>query len=229
MKIGIMQPYFLPYIGYWQLINVVDKFVIYDDVNYINKGWINRNNIMLNKQQFRFTLNLLGASPNKLINEIAVSENQDKLIKTIEIAYKKAHYFDKIFPLIKKIFQYDDKNLARFIGISIMEIANYIGVKTEFIYSSEIEKNNSLKGQEKILEICRILKANEYYNLIGGMKLYDKKDFEGNNVKLRFLKAQTMEYNQFNNIFIPNLSILDIMMFNSTEEINTMLDSHTFL
>ena len=224
MKIGIMQPYFLPYIGYFQLIKNVDKYVIYDDVNYINKGWINRNNILLNSQKYLFTLSLSGASQNKLINEIFVEENQSKLLKTLETAYKKAPYFEKVFPVIQNIFDFEDKNLAKFVGNSIMQIADYLNIKTEFTYSSEINKDNTLKAQEKILNICKALNATNYINAIGGQELYDKEIFKQNNIKLNFLKTEIVEYKQFKGDFVPYLSVLDVLMFNSAEEINIMLD-----
>jgi hypothetical protein len=223
MKVAIMQPYFLPYIGYWQLVNAVDKFVIYDDVNYINRGWINRNNILLNKQQFLFSLPLSGASQNKLINEISICENQDKLIKTFENTYKKAPYFNKSIQIVKRIFEHDDKNLSKFIGNSIVQIANYLGINTDFIYSSEIEKHLFLKKQERIIDLCKKLDATDYINTIGGTELYNKSDFNANNVELHFLQSQPIEYKQFDNQFVPNLSILDIMMFNPVDEINKML------
>jgi len=224
-----MQPYFLPYIGYWQLVNVVDKYVIYDDVNYINKGWINRNNILLNKQPFLFTLNLLGASQNKLINEISVDTNQTKLIKTFEIAYKKAPFFDNTFHFLKHIFEYNNKNLANFVGNSIIQISSYLGLKTQFTYSSEINKKCSLKGQEKILNICNVLQATEYINAIGGIQLYSKEMFKGQGIELKFIRSKPIEYKQFNNEFVPWLSILDVMMFNSVEEISKMLDNYELL
>jgi len=224
MKLGIMQPYFLPYIGYWQLINAVDKYVIYDDVNYIVRGWINRNNILLDKQRHLFTFALSGASRNKLINEITIYEKQESLIEIFANAYKKAPFFDNVFPLVKEIIEYNDRNLARFIGNSIMRLANYLGLKTEFIYSSQVKKDSSLKGQKKIINICSILQATEYFNAIGGIELYTKGDFEANNIKLRFLKTQLIEYKQFDNVFVPNLSILDVLMFNSVEEVKRMLD-----
>ena len=135
-----MQPYFLPYIGYWQLINAVDKYVIYDDVQYIKGGWINRNNLLLNGGKFTFNLILNGASPNKLINEITILSNQSKLLKTIESAYKRAPYFNTVFPIINQIVDFENKNLARFIGNSIIQICNYIDVKTEINFSSELQK-----------------------------------------------------------------------------------------
>ena len=224
MKLGIMQPYFLPYIGYFQLIKAVDKYVIYDDVNYINKGWINRNNILLNGQKYLFTLSLLGASQNKLINEIFVEENQSKLLKTLETAYKKAPYFENIFPVIQNIFDYENKNLGKFVGNSIIQIADYLNIKTEFIYSSEIKKEDILKGQEKILYICKTLNTTKYINAIGGQELYDKEIFKRNNIELNFLQTQIVDYKQFKNDFVPFLSILDLLMFNSVEEIGKMLD-----
>ena len=224
MKLGIMQPYFLPYIGYFQLINAVDNYVIYDDVNYIKGGWINRNKLLLNGKEFMFNLIISGASPNKLINEVLVAANQSKLIKTIEGAYRKAPYFDAIFPLMECIVGFEDKNLARFIGNSLIQIADYLTFNTKFLYSSELQKDCSLRGQDKILHICEILKSTEYMNAIGGMELYNKSDFEANKIKLCFLKTQPILYNQFSNTFVPWLSILDVLMFNSVEEINEMLN-----
>jgi len=223
MKLGIMQPYFLPYIGYFQLINAVDKYVIYDDVNYIKGGWINRNKLLLNGKDFMFNLILSGASPNKLINEVFVAEDQSKLMKIICNAYSKAPHFNNTFYLLQTIFEFKNKNLEKFIGNSLIQIAKYLNINTEFIYSSDLRKNCSLRAQEKVIHICSILQSTEYYNSIGGMELYDRVNFEAKNIKLYFLKTLPIEYVQFNNTFIPSLSILDVIMFNSVEEINSML------
>jgi hypothetical protein len=226
MKLGIMQPYFLPYIGYWQLINAVDKYVIYDDVNFIKGGWINRNRILLNEKDFMFNLIISGASPNKLINEIFVAENQSKLLKTIESAYKKTPFFSEIFPIIEGIVNFNTKNLDKFIGNSLIQIAAYLNFNTQFIYSSDLkEKDCFLKMQDKIVNICSVLAATEYINAIGGQKLYDKEEFKRHHIDLMFLKTGTISYKQFNNQFVPNLSILDVLMFNSVEDINRMLDN----
>ena len=229
MKLGIMQPYFLPYIGYFQLISAVDKYVIYDDVQYIKGGWINRNKMLLNGKDFMFNLLLSGASPNKLINEITVNENQTSMIKTIQSAYGKAPYFNDIFPLMNRIFEFEDKNLGKFLGNSLIQIADYLKFNTKFIYSSEINKDNSLKAQDKVLQICKILGATEYINAIGGQELYSKKDFKQHNIELKFLKTEIIEYKQFKSEFVPYLSILDVMMFNSVEEINEMLDKYELI
>jgi len=225
MKLGIMQPYFLPYIGYFQLINYVDKYVIYDDVQYIKGGWINRNKLLLNGKEFIFNLILSGASPNKMINEIFVAKNQDNLLRTIQSAYGRSPHFQNVFPLIEKIINFTDDNLGKYLGNSLMQIAKYLNFNTEFIFSSDInEKDDILKGKDKVLNICSILNTTEYINAIGGQQLYDKTEFENHNIKLSFLKTQPIDYVQFNNTFIPNLSILDVIMFNSVEEIRVMLN-----
>ena len=225
-----MQPYFLPYIGYFQLLKAVDKYVIYDDVNFIKRGWINRNSILLNGKSFLFTLTLLEASQNKLINEIYVSDESSKLLKTINNAYKKAPYFSSVYSIIEKIFAFENKNLARYVGNSIIQIADYLGLDTEIVYSSDIrEKDASLKAQDKILNICEVMGASQYFNAIGGRDLYSIDHFSNLNIKLNFIKTQPIEYKQFNNPFVPNLSILDVLMFNSVEQIGEMLGQYELI
>jgi len=229
MKLGIMQPYFLPYIGYFQLINAVDKYVIYDDVQYIKGGWINRNFILLNSERFLINLLLLGASSNKTINEIEVQSNQVKLKKTIESAYKKAPMFDKVFPVLTNIMEYEKKELGQFLGNSIKELCNYMSINTELIYSSKIEKDNTLKAQDKVMQICNILKADKYLNAIGGQALYNKDDFKKQNIELHFLNSSSKPYTQFNNEFVPYLSIVDVLMFNSVEKVKDILNDYNIL
>jgi len=229
MTVGIMQPYFLPYIGYWQLINAVDKYVIYDDVQFIKGGWINRNYTLLNGQKHLVNLLLSAASPNKLINEVYVQESQNKLIKTIETAYKKAPMFDEIFPMFVNIMEYPDKQLAKFLGNSIIEITGYLSIDTEIVYSSAIEKDNNLKSQEKVLHICNLLGADKYINAIGGAELYSKEDFIKTGIELSFLEAKIEPYKQFKNEFVPYLSILDVLMFNEISKIKSKLEIYTLL
>lgn len=223
MTLAIMQPYLFPYTGYWQLINAVDTFVIFDDVNFIKKGYINRNSILLNGKPHIFTLELIGASQNKLINEIEIGSNSRKILKTIEMSYKKSPYFYIVFPIIKDILDNKEKNLAKFIGYSLEKIANYLGMGTKFIYSSDIRKNNSLKAQDKILEIASLLKSTDYINAIDGQKFYDKERFSQENIQLNFLDTEITEYKQFENEFESHLSIVDILMFNSIEDIKNIL------
>lgn len=223
MKLGIMQPYFFPYIGYWQLINCVDKYIIYDDVNFIKGGWINRNIILINNKPQYINLPLIGSSSNKLINEISVSDNINllkKLLKSIEFSYKKAPYIKDVYLLLEDIILYEESNLAKWLENSIISICDYLDINTEIIVSSHIDKNNELKSTNKILDICNVLGANEYINAIGGAALYSKDNFISKNIELSFIKTNEIVYKQFNdNMMVSNLSIIDVMIFNSKEDI----------
>lgn len=232
MKIGIMQPYFFPYLGYWQLLNAVDKYVIYDDVNYIKNGWINRNNILLNGKSHLLTIPLEGASPFLPINQIKMTareKDKEKLLKTIEQAYKKAPYFDKVFPIIQSVIMEESCLLSHALEKQFRLVCDYLGIKTELIISSEIEKNNDLKAQDKVLHICHILGGTEYVNAIGGQALYSKADFEQEGIKLHFLKTNLTEYKQFKNAFVPGLSMIDILMFNSSKMVLDLLQKYTLI
>jgi hypothetical protein len=229
MILAIMQPYLFPYIGYWQLINAVDTFVIYDDVNFIKKGYINKNSILVGGKSQVFTLELLKASQNKLINKIEIGNNSDKILKTISMAYKKAPYFNVVYPILEEILNNQEKNLARFLGYSLENISKYLEIDTKFIYSSNIEKNNDLKAQDKIIEINRKLNSSKYINALGGQELYDKERFKEENIVLKFLDTEPIEYKQFKNEFIPYLSIIDIMMFNGIDKVKEILNKNKLI
>lgn len=231
-KIAIMQPYLFPYIGYWQLISAVDCFVIYDDVNYINKGWINRNNILLHGQPYKFTLPLKHASQNKKINEIYVctdSSAQKKLLDTISIAYKHSPQYNKIFPIIEKIIKNEGK-ISEIIYISLQEICEYLEIRTMLYLSSNLQYSSlEYTAQEKILNIVHALGGDVYINPIGGQELYSKKIFLQNDVSLFFLKSNLPHYRQSSSVFIPSLSIIDVLMFNGKEEIQNYLEDYTLM
>lgn len=229
MKLSIMQPYLFPYFGYFQLINAADKHVIYDDVQYIKGGWINRNNILIGKNKTLFTIKLDGASPNKLINEIDIKDDFTKFLKTVAMAYSQAPYKDPVFNLISMICAYEDKNLARFIGNSLQEISNYLGIKTKFMYSSDLKKDNDLRAQDKVISICEELGADVYINAIGGQGLYNREKFKNHGIELRFINSLMSPYKQFNNEFIPSLSIIDVMMFNSKDNVIKILNEYELI
>ena len=229
MKVAIMQPYFFPYIGYFQLINVVDVFVIYDDVNFIKQSWITRNRILLKNEEYRINLIVEGASSFKRINQIHRIVDSKKWLKTIEQSYKKAPYFSTVFPLIKEISLNDEKKISKFLLFSLSKIAKYLDIKTKFKLSSEIEKDNNLKGQDKVIAICKQLDTTNYINAIGGEKLYNKVDFNKNDIELNFIKTNPIIYRQNDNQFIPWLSIIDVLMFNSKDEIKDLLNQYELL
>ena len=232
MKVGVMQPYFLPYIGYWQLMNAVDRYVIYDDVNFINRGWINRNRILLNGHPHYLNVPMSGASQNKKINEIGVNTDRrlaQKSLRLIQAAYRKAPYYAQIYPLVENIICQEESNLAAFVSRSIYKIAGYLDIKTELLVSSQLEKDDSLHGQDKVLDICERLGATEYYNAIGGQKLYDFSAFRARGIALKFLRTQDIVYSQPGASFEPNLSILDVLMYNDKEKVKQFLHAYTLV
>ncbi|MBQ9205351.1 MAG: WbqC family protein [Treponema sp.] len=224
MKLGIMQPYFLPYLGYWQLMNAVDTYIIYDDVTYIKGGWINRNNFLVQGKAKLFTFSLENAGSYKLINEIAIKDDFSNFRKLLQFNYAKAPFYKECCELAEKIISYDKGNLGKFLYNSIQVVADYLDFKTKILLSSEIEKDNQLKGKDKVIHICKLFGATEYYNAIGGQGLYDKKEFADNGIKLSFLKTNITPYKQLKNEFVPGLSIMDILMFNPKETVKEMLN-----
>lgn len=222
-----MQPYFFPYIGYFQLIRAADTFVIYDDVNFIKQGWINRNRILLNNAPHYINLGLSGASSFKKIHEIEVRKS--KVLKTIISSYKKAPYFSSAIQTIEAILEYDEPNLSLFLEHSLRVLAGEFGIKANIIVSSDITKNNELRGQDKIVELCKLLNAETYINAIGGVSLYDRESFAKEDIVLKFIKSHNLTYRQFTDDFSPWLSIIDVMMFNPTEKISDMLNAYELI
>lgn len=230
MKVAIMQPYLFPYIGYWQLINAVDKFVILDDVNYIVRGFINRNRILLNGQPYMFSIPIKKASQNKLIMDTELyftEEDKIKFLMTIKNAYRKAPYFHEVMPMIEKIIDNPETDLTSYIHYSIVQINQYLGINTEILLSSKIQKDNLLKAQNRIIEICKRLQADTYINPCGGRELYSFDKFTVNGIKLFFLVPdENMTYYQQKEKFINKLSIIDVLMFNSKNQIFHLLERY---
>lgn len=226
MRLAIMQPYAFPYIGYFQLINAVDKFIILDDVNFIMRGWINRNRILVNGKEHLFTIPVEKATQNKLILECELAEGKwgPGFLKTLEFNYKKAPYYEVCYSVINSIILQKERDLSEWLSSQIKVICTYLNIDTEIVESSRIYNNRHLKAQDKILDICKQEGAHYYFNPIGGTELYDTNVFSNNNIKLQFLKPQPEKYKQFNLDFVPFLSIIDVMMFNNVKDIHNLLN-----
>lgn len=228
MKVGIMQPYFMPYIGYFQLINAVDKFVIYDNIQYSKRGWINRNRILVNGKDEFITLPLKKDSDYLNVVDRQLSDNAmlelKKIVRKIEEVYRKAPFFELRFPLVKEILENNECNLFQFLLQSLKAVLQELDIKTEIVVSSQININHSLKGKEKVLALCQALETKTYINPIGGLELYNREQFNARGIKLQFIKSDKVAYNQFGNDYIPWLSIIDVMMFNNNEKIKMFLD-----
>ena len=219
MKLGIMQPYFMPYLGYFHLLAAVDKYVIFDDVNYIKRGWSARNNILVNGQKHLFNIAVEGGSQNNLYTQVTVIDDFSKLRKTIEMAYKKAPYYKDTINLLEEVFGYEDRRFNYFIKNSFEVILDYLGIKTDLLFSSDLSNNKELRGKDKILDICMLLGASEYYNAIGGQEMYDRGEFADNGIKLGFVDSTYEPYPQLSNEFVPGLSLIDVLMMNSRDEV----------
>ena len=234
MKLAIMQPYFFPYIGYFQLMSSVDTFVVYDNIQFVKKGWIHRNRILVNGDDSYFTLPLKKDSDFLNINDRFLAESFNveklKLIRKIEGAYKKAPFFNDVYPIISDILNYENTNLFSFIFNSIEKLISYLSIEVKLIKSTNLNFDiQGFKGQDKVIKICKSLDAQVYINAIGGVELYNKQTFSNEDIELKFIKSDSIKYKQFRNDFIPWLSIIDVMMFNSKEEIQKMIASYEFI
>jgi WbqC-like protein family len=224
MKIAIMQPYIFPYLGYFQLIAAVDKFIVYDDVNFIKQGWINRNNILLNGQRHLFSLPVENLTSFKKINETRVSSRSyeawfSKFDKTLQMAYKKAPFFADVYPMVSRMLAGGEasESIAQLCIGAIREVNGYLGIDTVIQPTCAHYGNDSLKAEERVMDICKQEFAAVYVNAIGGQELYSKDVFRERGIGLSFLKSGETEYRQLNHAFVPHLSIIDALMFNSPE------------
>lgn len=231
MTVGIMQPYFLPYIGYFQLIHAVDEFVIYNNIEYTKKGWINRNRILQHGKDAYITLPLEKAADHLHVVDRCVANdfNKTKLLNQLKGSYAKAPFFKETYALVEEIISFDDFNLFAYIYNSVKQICCYLQIDTNMHISSTINIDHGLKGKDKVLALCERFKADTYINAIGGIELYDKQEFLQKGIELKFIKTQPVIYNQFENNFIPYLSIMDVLMFNSVDEVKIMLNKYDLI
>ncbi len=223
-----MQPYFFPYIGYFQLISAVDLFIVYDNIKFTKKGWINRNRMLQNGKDVIFSLPLKGDSDYLEVceRELAADFNRDKLLNQLKGAYRHAPYFAQTFPLVEQIVQYEDTNLFSFLHHAIVKTCEHLSITTEIKISSSIAIDHDLKNQDKVLALCEAVGANTYLNAIGGMELYTKKTFREKGIDLKFIQSKPFEYPQFGGAFVSWLSIIDVMMFNPLDTIQTCISTN---
>ncbi len=225
-----MQPYFFPYIGYWQLINAVDTFVVYDNIQFSKSGWFHRNNFLMNGKKTLFTVPLKKDSDDLYVIDRYLSDNSEKqinkILAQIKYSYRKAPYYTDVFPLIKAVFLNQEKNLFYYIYNSIEMVCNYLEIDTQIVKSSTIDIDHTLKSQDKVMAINKKLNSTKYINPIGGTALYDIECFNKEAIELQFLESEIFTYKQFSDEFIPYLSIIDVIMFNSKEEVKEMLNRY---
>ena len=227
MRVAIMQPYFCPYLGYFKLISSVDKFVLYDNIQYTKKGWINRNRILVNGEPHRFTIPIKKDSSLIDIRDRELAEESlheiDAILKVISNTYRRAPNFGNVFPLIEALFLHSEKNLFRFIHHTIIELCSYMDIKTEVIISSSLKIDHSLSSSHKVLAICKHLNAKTYLNLPNGKQLYQLDKFKEEGIDLAFQSNNYLMYSQFSEEFVPCLSIIDTIMFCDIKKVKDYL------
>jgi hypothetical protein len=233
MKVAIMQPYFLPYIGYFQLMNAAEQFVVYDNIKFTKKGWFHHNRILINGKDAIFSVPVKKDSDYLDVVQRELADNIDVeskiIIRKIEAAYRKAPYCKDVMPLVTECFRRRGVNLFDFIYASLELLRQYLEINTKMIISSTIDIDHTLKSQDKVLAICEYLHADMYINPIGGRELYRAEAFREKGIELRFLATKPIEYKQFDNEFVPSLSIVDVLMFNSKDRIQEYLRRYDLL
>lgn len=231
MTLAIMQPYLFPYIGYFQLMHAVERFVVYDDVNYMKEGWVNRNRILVGGTPHLFTMPIAAASAFIRIDQLALHGTvyprwRGKFIATLRQAYARAPYRDPVLEVVEQVLPPSAIPLHNVLLSGLRHVQTYIGATTVLIPSSQPYANAHLRGADRVLDICKREGATSYVNAIGGKALYDKADFKAEGIDLFFLRTRPLEYRQGQHNFIANLSILDVMMWNAPEQIKEWLGEY---
>lgn len=255
MKLAIMQPYFMPYIGYFQAIAAVDKYILYSNLNFIKEAWMNRNRLLLKDGRiYQFTVPLLHKSSNQMIREVRIDNSKPwarNLLLTIASNYNKAPYYAETYPLVEKLLNRRYEYLYELNAACVMEIAEHLGIRTEIEYDNSrfldmeedlstieslgygrfpyMEKTSPIKKTARVIEMCRREGARTFINAIGGQALYDKHEFAEYGIDLLFVKTGDISYPQHNGFQEPGLSILDVMMFNGREGTKELLKNYTLV
>lgn len=225
MTLGVFQPYFLPYLGYWQLMAAVDRFVVYDNIEYTKKGWINRNRFLQHGEAAYFTVPLKKGSDFQTVakRQIAGDFDREKLLRSLWASYRRAPHFAAVSPVIERIIQAPLENLFEYLHHSLGEIARYLEIATPMVVSSTIAIDHTLRAEQKVIALCQAVGADRYVNPVGGQALYRPAAFKAEAIQLGFISPRPIAYPQYGDPFVANLSILDVLMFNSQAAVRRML------
>lgn len=245
--IAVMQPYLFPYLGYFQLIGAVDTFVLYDNLNYIKNGWINRNRILqVNRSPFYFTLPVAKRNRSFMkIRDVRIQRGpwRRKLLNSIFLNYKCSTFFEDVFPVLENFLHSDTDSLSELNKMSIVGLSEFLQLETRIITDPSLDNLEDMLAKEdrylvtefpdldlnigstkiaRALFLCKYFKADTFINPIGGLDLYPKLDFARNSIGVFFLKMDEVKYRQRSDLFYPNLSIIDVLMNcgkNGTQEL----------
>jgi hypothetical protein len=226
LTVAIMQPYFFPYLGYFQLAAKSDIFVFHDDAQYIKGGWVNRNRIARDGKESWLTLPVLRGAHDLAINERRYQLTPrvvDRLLRRIGAAYADAPRFEQTRALVGEILNCGDANVATFNARLVQRVAGQLGIRASFVFSSQLGKDNRLTGQERVIDICRRLGATDYVNPIGGTRLYQAERFSREGIDLSFLESTVASCRPSEDPPIAPLSIIDALMFNGDDVMAALL------
>jgi len=233
MIVAIMQPYFFPYIGYFQLLAASDLFVFYDDVQFIKGGWVNRNRVLVKGGAEWITYPIAHASYSLPINArhyLVGDKLATRMINRLRNAYRWAPHFDETMTLVEEVMAVKTSNVADFNIHLLRVIAAHLGIRTAAITASSLgPKDVSLGAEQVVVDMCRRLGATHYVNAEGGRSLYHRGAFETHGIDLAFLQCDAQPYAQFGEPFVPSLSIIDVLMFNTPQRIRQMLGQFQLL
>ena len=230
MKLGIMQPYFFPHMGYYSLIHHVDRWIFFDTVQYIRRGWINRNRILKPQEGWQYIQVPVRKHAREMpIKDVRVSDANDwrgRAFRQLEHYQKIAPYYEDVTEFLRDALENDLSSLAELNAHLIAKTFAYLALPFEYeMFSAmDLRLGEVAAPGDWALEISRELEASEYINPPGGREIFDKERFAAASIQLQFLTANPAEYSQRRREFIPGLSILDVMMFNSRDEIHGMLN-----
>lgn len=233
--VAMMQPYWFPYLGYFQLIAAADTFVLGDNLQYVHPSWVNRNRVLSAGQPLLFTLPLQKDRSELAINQRQLGDRADeaveKLLRTLAMTYSKAPYRDDVLALLQPLLRYSERNLALYLEHSLRQVCAYLQIETPMHVASSlpVDERQVLNKQDRVIKLARHLQAERYLNAIGGTTLYDEDYFTRHGIELRFHRMDELCYTQFKDPFVANLSIIDVMMFNPVSRIRQWLACYSTL
>ena len=230
MTLSANQPYFFPYLPYWQLIDCADLFLVSDDYAFKKHSWIPRNRIQIGGRIYYFRVEVRSQSCHRQIGETSMlPPDSGKKLRTLEMAYHRAPCFADGYALCERVLRYETRNLCDFLVNSIREVCRYLYIDTPVAFTSQVPGNSSLRREERIYDFCRYFGADRYINAIGGQDLYGFDAFRRRGIELGFIHSEIPPYRQFGRTFIPDLSVIDAMMFVPREQLRDMLDKRSFM
>lgn len=230
MILGIMQPYFFPYLGYFDLINCSDQWVVFDTAQYIRHGWVNRNRILHPKESWQYIIvPTKKSSREEKISNILINAETDwkrKILGQLQHYKKTARYFKETIGLVEECISIAETNLSRLNTAILAKVCAHLGIPFNFEFFSEMALElGPVDGPgDWALRISQALGASEYVNPPGGRQIFDPQKFQELGIKLTIREIPPLEYSCRKYEFIPGLSIIDVLMWNSPEQIKDFLD-----